>query len=169
MISSNAPPGRGFIMMVHQTLRVFQMHRLIICATDDLMADQVRNVSNRKRPPRASPGNSIFICGTKGVLTLLISHNPRSRWYLIVVTFWNSYSFYQLFSLGVGRLLSVWQQFLTMAGTCKLLYQQYLNPMCIALQKEKPKVSIRTFLEICLITLCTCIFYIVVCILLWSP
>ena len=38
-------------------------------ATYILMVNQVRHVSNRVSPPRASPGISIFICGLKGVLT----------------------------------------------------------------------------------------------------
>ena len=49
-------------------------------ATDDLMADQVCHGFNWVCPQRTSPGISIFICGLKGVLTLLIIHNPRSMW-----------------------------------------------------------------------------------------
>ena len=45
-------------------------------ATDDLMVDKVCHGSNQVCPPRASPGILVFICGQKGVLTLLIM-SPR--------------------------------------------------------------------------------------------
>ena len=53
------------------------MHRLLIPTGEPLMADQVRHVSNRVHPPRASPGILVFICGLKGVLTSLIMSLDR--------------------------------------------------------------------------------------------
>ena len=87
-------------------------------ATHILMADQVCHVSNRVSPSRASPGISIFIGGPKGVLTLLIIHNPRSRWLLIVLTFEIGTLYTNCFLLALAAYCQYDNSFKTLAGTC---------------------------------------------------